>query len=96
MELDDHNAAEPSSHRVHDTLWVDKYRPKRFVELLGDEKVNLEVLSWVKEWDFCVFGKRKGKKRARESEVRTAPEDEFHRPPEKVRVFYQLKFSGLT
>nr|CCA15408.1 chromosome transmission fidelity protein putative [Albugo laibachii Nc14] len=36
-------------------LWVDKYRPKRFTDLLSDEKVNREVLFWIKEWDKIVF-----------------------------------------
>ncbi|KAH8554492.1 P-loop containing nucleoside triphosphate hydrolase protein [Umbelopsis sp. PMI_123] len=39
------------------TLWVDKYRPSSFVDLLGDQRVNRDVLRWVKQWDYCVFGK---------------------------------------
>ncbi|KAI8577410.1 hypothetical protein K450DRAFT_252301 [Umbelopsis ramanniana AG] len=38
-------------------LWVDKYRPSSFVDLLGDQRVNRDVLRWVKQWDYCVFGK---------------------------------------
>ncbi|KAI9015677.1 P-loop containing nucleoside triphosphate hydrolase protein [Phycomyces nitens] len=38
-------------------LWVEKYRPKGFLDLLGDQRVNREVLSWVKQWDFCVFNR---------------------------------------
>eukprot|EP00026_Physarum_polycephalum_P001668 Phypoly_transcript_01670.p1 GENE.Phypoly_transcript_01670~~Phypoly_transcript_01670.p1 ORF type:complete len:1072 (-),score=303.53 Phypoly_transcript_01670:11-3154(-) len=37
-------------------LWVDKYSPKSFQELLSDEKTNREVLGWLKEWDRVVFG----------------------------------------
>jgi len=36
-------------------LWVNAYTPKRYTDLLGDERINREVLSWVKEWDYCVF-----------------------------------------
>ncbi|GAA5925020.1 Ctf18p [Sporobolomyces koalae] len=39
-------------------LWTDRYRPKRFTDLLGDERVHRSALSWLKEWDECVF-KRK-------------------------------------
>ncbi|OUM65465.1 hypothetical protein PIROE2DRAFT_59973 [Piromyces sp. E2] len=39
-------------------LWVNAYTPKRYTDLLGDERVNREVLSWVKEWDYCVFQKK--------------------------------------
>lgn len=45
--------------------WVEKYRPQRFTELLGDERVHRDVMSWLKEWDPCVF-KKKAKKRARD------------------------------
>ncbi|KAI8928179.1 hypothetical protein BC831DRAFT_449485 [Entophlyctis helioformis] len=38
-------------------LWVDKYSPRMYVDLVGDERLNREVLTWVKQWDFCVFGK---------------------------------------
>ena len=32
-------------------LLATKYKPKRFVELLSDEKVNREVVKWLKGWD---------------------------------------------
>jgi len=37
-------------------LWVDKYSPASFAEILSDERTNSDVLRWVKEWDICVFG----------------------------------------
>ncbi|KAL3506350.1 hypothetical protein ACH5RR_031732 [Cinchona calisaya] len=37
-------------------LWVDKYAPNSFMELLSDEHTNREVLLWLKQWDSCVFG----------------------------------------
>ncbi|KAI0273411.1 P-loop containing nucleoside triphosphate hydrolase protein [Gloeopeniophorella convolvens] len=76
--------APSSSSSQEETLWVDRYRPKRFTDLLGDERVHREVLAWVKQWDACVFGKSKGKKRARDGENFGAPEDELGRPQEKI------------
>ena len=38
-------------------LWTDKYRPKKFTDLMGDDRLNRQVMSWLKEWDRCVFGK---------------------------------------
>ena len=38
-------------------LWVEKYAPKKFVDLLSDERLNRHVLRWVKEWDGLVFGR---------------------------------------
>lgn len=36
---------------------MDKYAPRSFLELLGDEEINREVVRWLKSWDRCVFGK---------------------------------------
>ncbi|TFY77930.1 hypothetical protein EWM64_g6081 [Hericium alpestre] len=77
-------------------LWIDRYRPKRFVDLLGDERLHREVTTWVKEWDHCVFGKRKAKRKTREDEGGNyLPEDEYHRPNEKSSNFIQ-KLVQLT
>jgi chromosome transmission fidelity protein 18 len=73
------------SQAVEDTLWVDRYRPTRFTELTGNERVARDVMAWVKQWDWCVFGKRRGKKRPVDSAWEPNTEDEFHRPREKVR-----------
>lgn len=39
-------------------LWVDKYMPRRFDELLSNDKTNREVLCWLKSWDPIVFKKK--------------------------------------
>jgi chromosome transmission fidelity protein 18 len=43
-------------------------------------------MTWVKQWDWCVFGKKKGKKRMREGDENFNTEDAYHRPQQKVRV----------
>ena len=85
-----------SSSRTEETLWVDRYRPKRFTDLLGDERVHREVLAWVKQWDLCVFGKGNGKGRARDGERFMSLEDELGRPQEKVSVLRGPVLHGLT
>jgi chromosome transmission fidelity protein 18 len=75
-------AACSSTAGVESSLWVDRYRPRRFTDLLGDDRVHREVMEWVKEWDYCVFGKRKGKKRARDDDN----PDEYRRPHERVSI----------
>ncbi|KAH9814323.1 P-loop containing nucleoside triphosphate hydrolase protein [Melampsora americana] len=37
------------------TLWTDRYRPTKFIDLIGDERVFRNAMSWLKEWDQCVF-----------------------------------------
>ncbi|PPQ93288.1 hypothetical protein CVT25_015286 [Psilocybe cyanescens] len=66
-----------------DTLWVDRYRPRKFTDLLGNEKVARDAMTWVKEWDYCVFGKSRGKKRGRDGDENVNL-DEFRRPQEKI------------
>ena len=47
-----------SGSKIKDsTLWVDKYRPKKYMELLTDESVNKSLLYWLKLWDKIVFGR---------------------------------------
>ncbi|KZV29873.1 chromosome transmission fidelity protein 18 [Dorcoceras hygrometricum] len=41
---------------ANEKLWVDKYAPNSFTELLSAEQTNREVLLWLKQWDSCVFG----------------------------------------
>lgn len=36
-------------------LWVDKYRPQRYMDLLSDETINRALLYWLKLWDKIVF-----------------------------------------
>eukprot|EP01113_Clastostelium_recurvatum_P003282 TRINITY_DN11426_c1_g1_i3.p1 TRINITY_DN11426_c1_g1~~TRINITY_DN11426_c1_g1_i3.p1 ORF type:complete len:318 (-),score=47.39 TRINITY_DN11426_c1_g1_i3:83-973(-) len=39
-------------------LWVDRYAPTAFTDLLSDERTNRSVLSWLKEWDPIVYPAR--------------------------------------
>lgn len=54
---------------IENELWVDRYRPSKFTDLLGDERVHRETMSWLKEWDYCVFGKRKTLHRPKPNDV---------------------------
>ncbi|NWI45960.1 CTF18 protein, partial [Picathartes gymnocephalus] len=39
-------------------LWVDKFAPRRYMELLSDDYTNRCLLKWLKLWDTVVFGKK--------------------------------------
>jgi hypothetical protein len=47
---------------VKGQMWVDKYKPSKFLELLSNEQSNRTVLQWLKSWDDTVFGAKNGKK----------------------------------
>lgn len=42
---------------INNELWVDKYRPRSYLELLSDETVNRQFLYWLKLWDKVVFNR---------------------------------------
>lgn len=66
-------------------MWVEKYRPRKFTELLGDDRVHRDALRWLKEWDPCVFGREgpAARKRFHDDEEERAP-DAYRRPHERV------------
>ncbi|KAF8643844.1 hypothetical protein AX16_008861 [Volvariella volvacea WC 439] len=73
---------------ANDTLWVDRYRPRKFTELIGNERVARDTMTWVKQWDWCVFGKNKTKKRLRDADNESGwladQNDPYHRPRERI------------
>ena len=46
---------------INDSSWVRKYEPYRFIDLLSDELINRNVLTWMKSWDEIVFKKKVSK-----------------------------------
>ena len=70
---------EPSQNHVTGAqksgLWVDKYAPKTFMELLSDDMTNKDVVKWLMEWAHCVFGKAK---------TDSSNMDPYGRPEQKI------------
>lgn len=69
-------------------LWVEKYAPKSFVDLLSDERTNREFLRALKEWDPYVFGGRRVNKNASSVLVDI-------RPPITSRVYLLCGNAGV-
>lgn len=44
-----------SSKRGRTMLWTEKYRARKFTDLVGDERTHRDVLRWLKGWDSIVF-----------------------------------------
>ena len=47
----------PDSNNNDNLLWVEKFRPRNFLELLSDDGTNRTLLRWLKLWDKVVFNK---------------------------------------
>ena len=47
----------PDGNNNESVLWVEKFRPKNFLELLSDDGTNRTLLRWLKLWDKVVFNK---------------------------------------
>ena len=48
--------ATPQSKTMKGTMmWTEKYRAKKFTDLVGDERTHRTVLRWMKGWDQLVF-----------------------------------------
>ncbi|KAJ2072527.1 Chromosome transmission fidelity protein 18 [Coemansia sp. RSA 2337] len=72
-------------------LWVDKYRARSFLDLVSDERTNRAVMQWLKEWDYCVFGresavtKRQTAPAAQRAEPgKTENTDKWKRPQRRI------------
>lgn len=56
METTRHSVEQPVSGKPNRTLmWTEKYRAKKFTDLVGDERTHRSVLRWLKAWDPIVF-----------------------------------------
>ncbi|KAG0140419.1 hypothetical protein CROQUDRAFT_136699 [Cronartium quercuum f. sp. fusiforme G11] len=53
-------------------LWTDRYRPTKFIDLIGDERVFRNSMSWLKEWDQCVFKDRGAAAKRKAAKKRSA------------------------
>lgn len=53
----------PVQKPLEDSLWVDRYRPSRFTELMSNAKANRNVLLWLTQWKNYIDGKRPEKRR---------------------------------
>jgi len=67
-----------AEHQLHQqTLWVDKYSPKSFFELLSDEQINRDVVKWVKSWDAYVHRKQAAPCGAMATQQQPGPEQKL-------------------
>ncbi|XP_071854788.1 chromosome transmission fidelity protein 18 homolog isoform X3 [Apostichopus japonicus] len=59
-------------------LWVDRYAPRLFTDLLSDDGINRNILFWLKMWDKVVFGKEKKAKSSKSQEIKKQANKNFN------------------
>lgn len=57
VDAQDSNNATNVVYAQEGSLWVEKYKPTKYFELLSDESCNRNLLKWFKLWDKMVFSK---------------------------------------
>ncbi|KAK5661249.1 hypothetical protein OQA88_11143 [Cercophora sp. LCS_1] len=71
--------APPKKHKKT-LLWTEKYRARNFMDLVGDDLTNRQVLRWLKKWDPIVFPHAAKNKPAR----RQGQQPEEEKPHRKI------------
>jgi len=61
------------------SLWVEKFRPRNYMQLLSDDGTNRTLLRWLKLWDKAVFNKDK-KPRAPKDNASSVAKEENYKP----------------
>ncbi|XP_062420773.1 chromosome transmission fidelity protein 18 homolog [Pungitius pungitius] len=59
-------------------LWVDRFSPQQYTELLSDDFTNRCLLKWLKLWDTVVFGRERKSRPVRSD--RQAPNQDSFKP----------------
>jgi chromosome transmission fidelity protein 18 len=71
------NTGNSKQKKMDSSMWTEKYRARKFTDLIGDERTHRSVLRWLKGWESIVFpglAKSRPKKPNQEDE-----EDYIHR-----------------
>ena len=98
-------AGQVQSDQAQAELWVEKYRPRNYMELLSDDGTNRTLLMWLKLWDRLVFNKerrvREKKEEADKPKFSSLPEvtEEFDsqgRPVQQIALLHGPPGLGKT
>lgn len=65
-------------------LWTEKYRARNFVDLVGDDLTNRQVLRWIKRWDAIVFPNSARPKTVSARKQAAQQQEEEERPHRKI------------
>lgn len=65
-------------------LWTEKYRARNFMDLVGDDFTNRQVLRWLKHWDAIVFPHSAKQKSATLRKRQEQQQQEEEKPHKKI------------
>lgn len=81
------------------TLWTEKWRPKGFLDLVGNERTNRRVLRWLRQWSPLVFNEQLPKlpyQQENEYEQHLEDQDPLQRPRKKILLIHGPPGIGKT
>ncbi|XP_029295362.1 chromosome transmission fidelity protein 18 homolog [Cottoperca gobio] len=70
-------------------LWVDRFSPRQYTQLLSDDFTNRCLLKWLKLWDTVVFGRERKARTARPD--RQAPNENSFKPNQPNQIQNRFK-----
>ncbi|KAK9243881.1 hypothetical protein V1506DRAFT_358514 [Lipomyces tetrasporus] len=82
-------------------LWVEKWRARKWIDLLGDERTHRTLLRWLQQWSHAVFKKPVpvAPHRRRFGEFNSSNmvhTDPYHRPEKKLLLLHGAPGLGKT
>ncbi|CCH41221.1 Chromosome transmission fidelity protein 18 [Wickerhamomyces ciferrii] len=77
-------------------LWAEKWRPKSFFDLLGNEATNRRILKWIKDWSRVVFDQNLKPITTEDSNPQSKFTDPFGRPSKKILLIHGPPGLGKT
>ncbi|KAK9390070.1 hypothetical protein V1515DRAFT_529632 [Lipomyces mesembrius] len=82
-------------------LWVEKWRAKKWIDLIGDERAHRTLLRWLQQWSHAVFKHpvtaTNNKRRFGESNAgKLVQTDPYHRPHKKLLLLHGAPGLGKT
>lgn len=80
--------------RIVDKLWVEKWSPRKFLDLVGNEKTNRRVLRWIRQWSACTFNEQLPEMTTNISEQEIV--DPLQRPLKRILLIHGPPGIGKT
>lgn len=72
--------AEEGQKQRRTLMWTEKYRARKFTDLIGDDRTHRQVMHWLKRWDQIVFpGSARPRPKGAKGSIDQSMEEKPHR-----------------